>query len=65
MPYLKDANHHDFGHWINEFRFAADMPPAKEASLLPREMASRKKLGIRDPLQGVTANTAECEYSSI
>jgi hypothetical protein len=24
VPYLKDKNHHDFGHVINKFQFEAD-----------------------------------------
>ncbi|CAD6589943.1 MAG: hypothetical protein TREMPRED_005581, partial [Tremellales sp. Tagirdzhanova-0007] len=59
VPYLKDSNHHDFGHIINKFRFAADLTSDQEASVLPKEMATRAKLGIRDPLQSVAAHTGE------
>lgn len=61
VPYLKDKNHHDFGHIINKFRFGADVSEAEEMSLLPREMATRGKLGIKDPLQNVAAHTEACE----
>jgi hypothetical protein len=63
VPYLKDANHHDFGHVINKFSFGADRTPAQEAASLRKETASRTKLGIKDPLQGVKAHTEECEWS--
>ena len=62
MPYLKDSNHHDFGHIIHKFRFGADLEEAEEAALLPREMATRAKLGIRDPLQSVAAHTEASDY---
>lgn len=57
VPYLKDANQHDFGHTIHQFRFAADLTPEKESQLLPKEMKTRRKLGIDDPLRGLTAGT--------
>ncbi|GFZ42595.1 hypothetical protein JCM24511_00311 [Saitozyma sp. JCM 24511] len=62
VPYLKDANHHDFGHVINKFSFGADRTPAQEAASLRKETASRTKLGIKDPLQGVKAHTEESDY---
>lgn len=62
VPYLKDANQHDFGHQIHTFRFAADMSPEKEKKLLPKETKTRKALGIEDPLQGMRAGTDFCEY---
>jgi hypothetical protein len=61
VPYLKDSNHHDFGHIINKFRFAADMDDAQEKKVIGKEMMSRTKLGIMDPLYGVKAHTEECE----
>lgn len=60
VPYLRDKNHHDFGHIINKFRFGADISPEAGASALTREMATRVKLGIKDPLQAVAAHTEEC-----
>ncbi|RXK40445.1 COPII-coated vesicle component Erv46 [Tremella mesenterica] len=62
VPYLKDSNHHHFGHIIHKFRFGADIPESLELTVMPKEMATRTKLGIRDPLQAVTAHTEECEY---
>lgn len=62
VPYLRDNNHHDFGHIINKFRFGADIPQAQEAALLPREMATRRRLGIKDPLQNVAVHTEECKW---
>ncbi|KAL7419636.1 ER-derived vesicles protein erv46 [Cryptotrichosporon argae] len=59
VPYLKDSNHHDFGHVINDLRFAADVPPALEKRQAPKELAMRDKLGIKDPLRGVQAHTEE------
>lgn len=57
VPYLKDANQHDFGHTIHQFRFAADLSPEQEAQLLPKEMKTRRNLGIDDPLRGLKAGT--------
>lgn len=62
VPYLKDNNHHDFGHIINKFRFGADLTADQEANVLPKEMATRAKLGIRDPLQSIAAHTEECTF---
>ncbi|ORY24393.1 ER to Golgi transport-related protein [Naematelia encephala] len=59
VPYLKDSNHHDFAHTIHKFRFAADVPERQEAEYLPQEMATRKSLGIVDPLEGVNVRTDE------
>ena len=60
VPYLKDSNHHDFGHTINKFRFGADLSADQEADMLPKEMVTRAKLAIRDPLQSFGARTDEC-----
>lgn len=62
VPYLRDNNHHDFGHIINQFRFGPDLELEAEARLLPREMAFRKKLGMKDPLQNVAVHTEESDY---
>ncbi|KAK4684907.1 endoplasmic reticulum-Golgi intermediate compartment protein 3, partial [Tremellales sp. Uapishka_1] len=62
VPYLKDANHHDFGHIIHQFRFGADVAISEEEQMKPQELATRAKLGIRDPLQAVGAHTEESDY---
>lgn len=64
MPYLKDNNHHHFGHIINKFRFAADVDAYQEAISIGKEMQSRAKLNMLDPLYGVKAHTEECQYKS-
>ncbi len=64
VPYLKDANHHDFGHSIHKFRFGADMTAEEEKAIMSKEIKTRNKLGIRDPLQGVAAHTEECGSQS-
>jgi len=61
VPYLKDADQHEFGHVIHTFRFAADMSPEQERKLYPKEMKTRKALGIDDPLRGMKAGTDFCE----
>lgn len=60
MPYLRDSNAHDFGHVINDFRFAADAE-AQGTKAKSKEVATRAKLGIKDPLHGVQAHTEQCE----
>ena len=65
VPYLKDKNHHDFGHIINKFRFGADISPEAGASAFVREMATRTKLGIKDPLQAVAAHIEECKLRGV
>lgn len=52
VPYLKDKNHHDFGHRIVKFHFGADVTPAEKARMEPKEMKTRRSLHISDPLQG-------------
>lgn len=61
VPYLRDKNHHDFGHIVHKFRFGADMTKAEELTVLPKEQRWRDKLGLRDPLQGIKAHTEVCE----
>jgi hypothetical protein len=61
VPYLKDADQHDFGHQIHTFRFAADVSPEQERKMYPKEMKTRKALGIDDPLRGMKAGTDFCE----
>lgn len=58
---MKDADQHDFGHQIHTFRFAADVSPEQERKMYPKEMKTRKALGIDDPLRGMKAGTDFCE----
>jgi len=62
VPYLKDANEHDFGHYIHQLRFAADLSPEAEKQMFAKEMKTRKALGIRDPLVDVDAHTEASDY---
>ncbi|WWD16541.1 hypothetical protein CI109_100968 [Kwoniella shandongensis] len=62
VPYLKDANHHDFGHIIHKFRFAADLTAADEEKTVPKELKWRDSLKMRDPLQEIAAHTEESNY---
>ncbi|KAK6907281.1 hypothetical protein I203_101271 [Kwoniella mangroviensis CBS 8507] len=62
VPYLRDNNHHDFGHVIHKFRFGADLTAAEEATVLPKEAKWRNSLMMRDPLQEVAAHTEESQY---
>ena len=60
VPYLKDANKHDFGHSINSLTFGADLTPEQERSQYKQEIAFRRQLGILDPLTKTSAHVAEC-----
>ncbi|AFR97842.1 COPII-coated vesicle component Erv46 [Cryptococcus neoformans] len=62
VPYLRDKNHHDFGHIVHKFRFGGDMTKAEELTVLPKEQRWRDKLGLRDPLQGMKAHTEVSNY---
>ncbi|KAG8739190.1 hypothetical protein FRC10_006054 [Ceratobasidium sp. 414] len=54
VPYLKDGNHHDFGHHIHEFHFEGDREGENEW---------RKKVGLEDhPLDDVTAHSEVSDY---
>jgi hypothetical protein len=57
VPYLKDNNHHDFGHVIKKFQFEAEGDAGKGE--LTRKL--RKKLGIVNPLDGLVVHPEECE----
>jgi hypothetical protein len=64
VPYLKDNNHHDFGHVINKFQFEGDDATAdgfsgKRADDLTKSM--KKRLGIVNPLDGAVVHPEECE----
>ncbi len=63
VPYLKDKNHHDFGHRIIKFHFGADVTPAEKARMEPKEMKTRRALHISDPLQGRQNHRHEGESS--
>ncbi|WVQ94760.1 hypothetical protein IAU59_001841 [Kwoniella sp. CBS 9459] len=62
VPYLRDSNHHDFGHVIHKFRFGADLTASDEKAVLPKEAKWRNSLNMRDPLQEVAAYTEESQY---
>lgn len=61
VPYLRDSNHHDFGHYVNKLRFVGDTDDGVLGFVNGKEMQSRRKLGILDPLTGTKAHTEECE----
>lgn len=50
VPYLRDRNHHDFGHRINKFHFGADTTVS--GAMQAKEMKTRRALHIHDPLTG-------------
>lgn len=55
VPQLKDKNHHDFGHTIHKFHFAADKTDFERREYEEKEAKTRKKLNIQDPLEGLSA----------
>ena len=58
VPYLKDGNHHDYGHEIHEFHFESEYEAEDEWRGTDRHTAWRKKVGLdRRPLDGVAAHT--------
>jgi hypothetical protein len=62
VPYLKDKNHHDFGHVIHKFQFEAD----NSGSVLDLGMEEltksvKKRLGIVNPLDGAVVHPEVCE----
>ncbi|KAF8610387.1 endoplasmic reticulum-derived transport vesicle ERV46 [Ceratobasidium sp. AG-I] len=60
VPYLKDGNHHDFGHYIHEFRFEGDTEAEDEWRGTDRGTAWRKKVGIEaNPLDDVMAHVSD------
>lgn len=63
VPYLKDSNHHDFGHYVNRLRFVSDMEELYDTAMLGREAKTRASLGLKDPLTGTKAHTEECEFA--
>lgn len=62
LPHLKDKNHHDFGHIVHKFHFAADDSDFDRKQYEPKEMKTRKALGIHDPLEGYSAQARESEF---
>jgi len=55
VPYLKDSNHHDFGHLIHYFAFESDGEQQAEVGKLSKSIKTR--LGIdTNPLDGVKAH---------
>ncbi|KAJ9114412.1 hypothetical protein QFC20_001555 [Naganishia adeliensis] len=59
VPYLKDNNHHDFGHVINKFQFEGEAQgmTGKAADDLTKSM--KKRLGIVNPLDGAVVHPEE------
>lgn len=64
VPYLKDKNHHDFGHKINSFHFAPDHDDMYKTGLEDKEHDFRWRLKIVDPLDNTEAHLKDCELSS-
>ncbi|KAG8682088.1 hypothetical protein FRC11_000266 [Ceratobasidium sp. 423] len=65
VPYLKDGNHHDFGHYIHEFHFEGDREI--EDSWRPGDRGTewRKRVGSeKHPLDGVSAHVNHGRSSS-
>ncbi|GHJ87658.1 hypothetical protein NliqN6_4060 [Naganishia liquefaciens] len=65
VPYLKDKNHHDFGHVINKLQFEGDQATlkgisGKNADDLTKSM--KKRLGIVNPLDGAIVHPEESDY---
>lgn len=62
VPYLKDKNHHDFGHVINKFQFEGEAQgmTGKAADDLTKSM--KKRLGIVNPLDGAVVHPEECKH---
>ncbi|KAF8604511.1 endoplasmic reticulum-derived transport vesicle ERV46 [Ceratobasidium sp. AG-I] len=57
VPYLKDGNHHDYGHEIHEFHFESEYESEDEWRGTDRHTAWRKKVGLeKRPLDGVSAH---------
>ncbi|KAG8739191.1 hypothetical protein FRC10_006055 [Ceratobasidium sp. 414] len=48
VPYLKDGNHHDFGHYIHEFHFEGEREVEDEWRGTDKHSAWRKKVGVED-----------------
>lgn len=76
VPYLKDNNHHDFGHIINKFQFEADYKGTAKSDAhtmvddLTRTL--KKRLNIVNPLDGAVVHPEgndsymyQCESTSL
>lgn len=69
VPYLKGTGeeHHDFGHVIHTFEFGAEeefeVPASSKKGSSPiMGQEAKKRLGIKNPLNGLTAKTSQAEY---
>ena len=65
VPYLKESNHHDFGHVINNFHFSPDLPELQTNDMRKKKMKTRKLLNIEDPLRTYSARTEDCTMSPL
>jgi hypothetical protein len=67
VPYLKDKNHHDFGHVINKLQFEGEATSngmsGKAADDLTKSM--KKRLGIVNPLDGAVVHPEECKCAQM
>jgi hypothetical protein len=62
VPYLKDNNHHDFGHVINKFQFEADNSGSTDDHGIEELTKSvKKRLEITNPLDGAVVHPEVCE----
>jgi hypothetical protein len=61
VPYLKDKNHHDFGHVINKFQFEADAGTVQDVGTEDLTRSVKKRLGIVNPLDGAVVHPEVCE----
>ncbi|KAJ1300061.1 hypothetical protein OPQ81_011181 [Rhizoctonia solani] len=58
VPYLKDGNHHDFGHHIHEFHFEGEREVEDEWRGGHRGTSWRRSVGLeKHPLEGVQGHT--------
>ncbi|KAL5634319.1 hypothetical protein ACGC1H_002406 [Rhizoctonia solani] len=65
VPYLKDGNHHDFGHIIHEFHFEGEREVEDQWRGETRGSEWRKKVGLDGhPLEGVQAHVTYGRESS-
>lgn len=66
VPYLKDNNHHDFGHVIHKFQFEADYqgtsPSDAHTIVGDLTRSLKKKLNIVNPLDGAIVHPEESDY---
>ncbi len=62
VPYLAGtgAEHHDFGHIIHEFSFGSEQE--YHGLTTAKERAVKSKLGVKDPLEGIRAQTQQSQF---